>query len=273
MLDQAVVKKCGRDLELDLIGFAAVAPLEERLDEPDRPSDLAAHMRTLVVVARKSFNGLNLSHHSGTRQYWGGRIIKRVDETCLKLACALESRGASCYPVSSLMVDFAQKDGIDLCPAGQGSPLLKMAAVEAGLGTLGLNGMLLTPEFGPRVYLGGVLCEPEIPAGQPLEQELCLGLEECGLCAAACPPAAIPLQAPKGAALSEYRDLDRHACSRVSQPLGLRRFKSHLKDVFGISILLNRLTAVSPPFRDGVERKHTVWSKPEQTPDDGRARR
>ena len=83
------------------------------------------------------------------------------------------------------MVGFAQKDGIDLCPAGQGSPLLKMAAVEAGLGTLVLNGMLLTPEFGPRVYLGGVLCEPEIHAGQPLEQELCLGLEECGLRAAA----------------------------------------------------------------------------------------
>ena len=232
MVNQEFVKECGQDLGLDLIGLAAVARLEELLDEPNRPSDLAAPTGTLVVVARKSFTGLNLSHHSGTRQYWGGRIIKRLDETCLKLACALESQGAACFPVSSLMVDFAQKDGIELCPAGQGSPLLKMAAVEAGLGTLGLNGMLLTPEFGPRVYLGGVLCEAEIPAGQPLEQELCLGLEECGLCAAACPPAAIPLQAPRGAVLSEYRGLDAHACSRVSQPLGLHRFKSHLKDVF-----------------------------------------
>ena len=72
MLDQAVVKQCGRGLGLDLINFAAVARLEARLNEPDRPSDLAAHMRTLVGVVRKSFSGLNLSHHSGTRQYGGG---------------------------------------------------------------------------------------------------------------------------------------------------------------------------------------------------------
>ena len=223
MVDQAFVKECGWDLGLDLIGLAAVARLEKLLDEPNRPSDLAAaHMRTLVVVARKSFSGLNRSHHSETRQYWGGRIINRLDETCVKLGCTLESRGAACFPVSSLMVDFAQKDGIELCPAGQGSPLLKMAAVEAGLGTLGLNGMLLTPEFGPRVYLGGVLCEAEIPAGQPLQQELCPGLEECGLCAAACPPAANPLRAPKGAVLSEYRGLDNHACSRAIAEQALR---------------------------------------------------
>ena len=37
---------------MDLIGFAAVARLEERLDEPDRPSDLAAHMRTSADGAR-----------------------------------------------------------------------------------------------------------------------------------------------------------------------------------------------------------------------------
>ena len=140
-------------LGLDLIGFAPTDPLEARLDEPHRPSDLATQMRTLIVVARRSFTGLNLSHHSGTRQYWGGRLIKKLDETCLKLASTLESQGVSSYPVSSLMVDLGGKDGIELCPAGQGSPLLKMAAVEAGLGTLGLNRMLLTPELLPGAEL------------------------------------------------------------------------------------------------------------------------
>ena len=70
MVDREFVKECGQKLGLDLIGLAGIARLEELLDEPNRPSALAAEMRTLVVVARKSFTGLNLSHHSGTRQYW-----------------------------------------------------------------------------------------------------------------------------------------------------------------------------------------------------------
>ena len=37
--------------------------------------------------------------------------------------------------------------------------------VEAGLGTLGLEVNILTPEFGPRVYLTGILTELELAAG------------------------------------------------------------------------------------------------------------
>ena len=39
---------------------------------------------------------------------------------------------------------------------------LPHAAVEAGLGTLGLNLQLLTPEFGPRVLLTAVLCSVDV---------------------------------------------------------------------------------------------------------------
>jgi len=64
------------------------------------------------------------------------------------------------------------------------------------------------PEFGPRIHLGGVLTQAELEAGQPLQKELCLGLEECGLCAGICPEDAIPRRARRGAPLSEYRGLD-----------------------------------------------------------------
>jgi ferredoxin len=227
---ETVVQR-GRELGLDLIGFAAAASLESRVPEPYRPSRIAAHMKTLVVVAKRSYAGFVVAHHGGTKQFWGGRIIKRLDETCLKLAAFIEGFGASAFPASSLMVDIAERDGLDLCPAGQGSPLLKAGAVEAGLGTLGLNLMLLTPEFGPRVYLGGVLTDAEIAAGRPLTKELCLGLEECGRCAAVCPEDAIPRRARRGADLEKVRGLDAAACARSSQPLGPRRFKQHLADI------------------------------------------
>ena len=56
---------------------------------------------------------------------------------------------------------------------------LPHAAVEAGLGTLGLNLQLLTPEYGPRVLLTAVLCSVDVDCDQPMSNALCLG-PTCG---------------------------------------------------------------------------------------------
>ncbi len=226
------IQQRGRELGLDLIGFASASSLDDRLPEVYRPSRLATHMPTVIVVAKRSYAGFVVAHHGGTKQFWGGRILKRLDETCVDLAGFIEKHDAAAFPLSSMMVDMGDRHGLDLCPAGQGSPLLTMAAVEAGLGTLGLNLMLLTPQFGPRVYLGGVLTELEITPGVPMAEELCLGLEDCGRCAAVCPEDAIPRQARRDASLADIRDLDRVACARSSQALGPVKLQAHLRDIF-----------------------------------------
>ncbi|MFQ5850591.1 MAG: hypothetical protein ACE5JU_08380 [Candidatus Binatia bacterium] len=221
-LSRDIITRQGRGLGLDLVGFASTRSLEEKVPDRYRPFRIAENMRTLIVVAKRSNSGFVVVHHSGTKQFWGGRIIKRIDETCVKLAEFVESYGAVAFPVSSLMVDMGEREGIDLCPAGQGSPLLKAGAVAAGLGTLGLNLMLLTREFGPRVYLGGVLTDAEVEPGKPLTRDLCLGLEECGRCAVICPAKAIPLRAPRSAHITEYRDLDKRACASGAERIGIK---------------------------------------------------
>ena len=50
-------------------------------------------MRTLIVAAKKSYTGLAVARHSGTRQYWGGRLVKRLEEISFKLADFLEDLG------------------------------------------------------------------------------------------------------------------------------------------------------------------------------------
>jgi epoxyqueuosine reductase len=218
-------------LGCDLVGFAPTHVLEAKVAPAYCPSNLGEHFESLIVVAKRSYAGFLSVHHAGTKQFWGGRIVKRLDETCVKLAETLERQGAVGFPVSSLMVDMGERKGVDLCPAGQGSPLLKAAAVAAGLGTLGLNTMLLTPEFGPRVYLGGVLTDALLPAGAPATRELCLGLEECGRCAAVCPEDAIPRRGRRDAPVAEQRGLDTAACARSSQGLGPAKFEEHLRSV------------------------------------------
>jgi epoxyqueuosine reductase QueG len=94
---------------------------------------------------------------------------------------------------------------------------LAHAAVEAGLGTLGLNLMLLTPEFGPRVMLGAVLTSAELEADQPLAAPLCPG-ETCGRCLLACPADAIG-----------QWTLDKARCAPLASPYGFSYLMGHVE--------------------------------------------
>jgi epoxyqueuosine reductase len=62
---------------------------------------------------------------------------------------------------------------------------LKDAAVLAGLGCIGRNNLLVTPEFGPRVRLDGLLLEEELDPTGPIDFDPCDGCEEP--CRKACP--------------------------------------------------------------------------------------
>ena len=69
------------------------------------------------------------------------------------------------------------------------APFYHMPAMYlAGLGTLGLNCCILTPEFGPRVKVTSLITDSPLPAGEPMAEELCT---ECGLCVDNCPIGAI----------------------------------------------------------------------------------
>ena len=53
--------------------------------------------------------------------------------------------------------------------ANRGGVFLKDAAVLAGLGVMGRNNLLITPQFGPRVRLGALLLKRSLPETGPLE--------------------------------------------------------------------------------------------------------
>ncbi len=226
------VKAAAREIGFDLVGIAACDRLEAAAPAASRPSAVSGQMRSMVVVAKRIISGLMAARHLGTKQFWGGRALKRVDDMACRLADWIERRAAAAMVVSPLAMDFADRGPEDVTPAGQGSLLLRLAAVDAGLGTLGLNTMLLTPEFGPRVYLGGVLTDRALKPGRPLARELCLGLAECGRCAAICPEDAIPRRAAAAAPVAEVRGLNCTACARSSQPYGPAVFTAHLARIF-----------------------------------------
>lgn len=70
----------------------------------------------------------------------------------------------------------------------KGGIFLKDAAVLAGLGIIGKNNLLITPEYGPRVRLRGLFIDLDLPPARPIDFFPC---EPCDMiCRSACPQSA-----------------------------------------------------------------------------------
>lgn len=190
-LTAAAIKTKAKALGADLVGIADGAALEANPPDPQdprRPSDITAHDGgRVIVLAKKLSSGVARIAAWGDRhKYYNDELaLTALEETSLELVYWLEAAGYPAIIVPPTHVDPWRYKGD---PREHQTTLLSLphAAVEAGLGTLGLNLQLLTPEYGPRVLLTAVLCSVDVECDRPMVQALCLG-PSCGRCLKACP--------------------------------------------------------------------------------------
>ncbi len=223
-LDAAAVKARARELGADLVGIADGAAMDAQPPDPDdprRPSDITEYDagRVIVLAKRLNLGSTRLPEWNQRHKFYNDELaITALEEIALELVLWLEDQGYPALIVPPSHVDPWRYDGD---PGKHLSPLLSLphAAVEAGLGTLGLNRQLLTPEFGPRVVLSAVLSSLDVTADKPPETALCLG-PECGRCLAACP----------GDVIGHW-DRDWPACDRYRSPNGFNQLVEYLDRV------------------------------------------
>ncbi len=79
---------------------------------------------------------------------------------------------------------------------------LREAAIRAGLGVRGLNGLVVTRKFGPRVRFGAVFVEPELPPDRPISDYYC---SSCTMCITCCPTGALaPWEFDRSLCIAEF---------------------------------------------------------------------
>ncbi len=111
-----------------------------------------------------------------------------LDKLALCLSNLLESQG---YP--SLFFPATYGDTVsafiqERIPSGWGLFSQRHAAVMAGLGEFGLNNVVVTPQYGPRIRFNSVITEAELVPSALLAEKACLG-ESCSICVQDCPGA------------------------------------------------------------------------------------
>ena len=219
-LTAAAVKARARELGADLVGIADGRVLDEHPPDPRRPrrpSDIAPlDAGRVIVLARKLTSGSSriLPWNDRHKYYNDELTLSLLEEASLELVYWLEDHGHPAVALPPTHVDPWRYEGD---PRQHMETLLSFthAAVEAGLGTLGLNLQLLTPEFGPRVMLAAVLASIDVEPDRRMETALCLG-PSCGRCLSACPGDTV-----------RHWDRDWPACDRYRSPHGFAQLAEH----------------------------------------------
>jgi len=86
--------------------------------------------------------------------------------------------------------------GYQAIPSLNDTALAIPLAIQAGLGEYGRHGLVITPEFGPRVRFGKIFTDLPVGHDAPVEFGVSEFCEVCRRCTDACPPKAIPDGAP-----------------------------------------------------------------------------
>jgi epoxyqueuosine reductase len=225
-LDAATIKDKARALGADLVGIAAGAVIDENPPDPNdprTPSGITDYDggRVIVMAKRYTAGTTRIAKWDERHKYYNDEItLTMLEETSLELVYWLEDHG---YPAIIIPPTHVDPWRYDNDPDKHLSTLLSLshAAVEAGLGTLGLNLQLLTPQFGPRVIVTAVMCSVECDTDKPLQTALCKG-PECGRCLSACP----------GDVVGHW-DRDWPGCDRYRSPHGFAQLSDHLGNILG----------------------------------------
>ncbi len=223
-LSAAEIKAKGKALGADLVGIADGAVLDAHPPDPRdprRPSDITDHDGgRVIVLAKKLSSGVARIAAWGDRhKYYNDELaLTALEEASLELVYWLEDCGYPAIVVPPTHVDPWRYAGD---PRAHQTTLLSLphAAVEAGLGTLGLNLQLLTPEYGPRVQLTAVLCSVDVECDRPIAQALCRG-PSCGRCLKACPGDVV-----------HHWGRDWETCDEYRSPYGFAKLTGHIERI------------------------------------------
>jgi epoxyqueuosine reductase QueG len=201
----AEVKALAKSLGADLVGIASAATLNAFPPDPrwpQTPDRILPGCKSVVVVVQRIPVGAFRCKSNVPVQYMDMLVLRKMDKVAYKLAERLERWG---HP--SLVV-AAQETDWNLKRASYGRLSTRHLGIEAGLGTFGLEVNILTPEFGPRLYLTGVLTELELDADKPMTEQVCIG-ESCSRCLHSCPADAV-----------KHFGIDKRACATEAQEFG-----------------------------------------------------
>jgi ferredoxin len=199
------VKARALALGADLVGIASARTLNAFPPDPlwpQTPERISPYVKSVITIVQRIPAGAFRCRANAPVQYMDMLVLRKMDKVAYRLADELERAGHPTFVVPAQETEWTYKR------ASYGRLSTRHLGVESGLGTLGLEVNILTPEYGPRIYLTGILTELELEADAPMVEQVCIG-ESCSRCLHSCP----------GDAVLHF-GIDKRACAQHAQEFG-----------------------------------------------------
>ena len=180
---------------IDLLGFADRSRFEG-VDAAHNPFSIFPEGKTVIMlgkrITRGSLRGVEEGTNFGDYSLFGKNWLE--DEflalACYNLVRAIENEGWEAVPIFPNPAELGPQ-GVSVAedrPAPNVYPDFDYAAVAAGLGEIGFNGIFLSPELGSRQRFHMIITDLELDPTPIFEGSVC---DRCGRCAKSCPLGAI----------------------------------------------------------------------------------
>jgi epoxyqueuosine reductase len=208
--DRGFLEEMKKKLDVDLIGAASVDRSKEL---KDKAAPFLPTARSVVVFAKETYGEVvslvGASKEAGAPEvgevltvhanYIYGRLNRAVHE----MAAMFHAEKYRSIPLCAATGFITDQRYLKALFS------YKHAAELAGLGTIGRNSLLITPEFGPRVRLTCLLTEAPVEETPRGAEEYC---RKCDACIGVCPAQAI--QTPES---GQPYAINRFACRAYRQ--------------------------------------------------------
>ncbi|KKK83847.1 hypothetical protein LCGC14_2789290 [marine sediment metagenome] len=198
------VKNYALSLGIDIYGVASADEYEERFPSKPSPRSFIEGAKSIIVIGlafssstiesvlspelaglekRKEEAMTNPGPALGAERYFldeeNNMLIRETSFAAYNIAKKLEKEGNAAFYMPPFKFD----------PRFMTAPFyITPAMYLAGMGTLGLNCCILTPEFGPNVLADVIITDKELPAGEQRTEDIC---QNCRHCVKSCPVDAI----------------------------------------------------------------------------------
>ena len=167
-----------------IFGISAVKQLD-RVPQDFSPEALLTDARSIVIYGIPTPKGIVYAKYNALALYWRyvNMVLRTLDSISHRLCLFLEEKGNSATPIYSCFPwKVVNREFWGTLP-------LVYWGEEAGLGRLAKCGLLVSPRYGTRILLGGVITTQELEPDEKVSEELCPS--DCFQCIEPCPVNAI----------------------------------------------------------------------------------
>ena len=193
------VKEFAKKFGANLVGITSAESWEA--EEGHRPTNYLKGSKSVVVLGIRMLDSILDSDLHRPMIHYTKVVDGMLDQLAYKMSLMLSDRGFSAYPMDDHFPMGTMDQGyrssqwfreFEKSPLYKshisGDVSFKYAAKRAGLGVYGKSGLLITPQYGPRVRFCLVLTNALLQADPPIEIDFCRG---CQVCTRLCPGKAI----------------------------------------------------------------------------------